>query len=150
MRKTEIVQRVAEALGSTNVQEEGAVTAVLVTIEEALQQGDPVILRRCGTWQVRSKRARVGRNSKTGAAAAISARWVVRFVVSWTLKQAAAEGDPLHRASWRAPIPNCETPRTPSGGRPTLHKAPPPPRPVRRAGARAHTPRSRPRSTPRR
>ena len=49
MRKAEIVQRVAEALGSTNVQAEGAVTAVLVTIKQALQQGDPVILCRFGT-----------------------------------------------------------------------------------------------------
>ena len=58
--------------------------------QEALQQGEPVILRRFGTWQVRAKRARVGRNPKTGAAAAIPARRVVRFVVSQTLKQAVA------------------------------------------------------------
>ena len=50
-----------------------------------------MILRRFGTWQVRAKRARVGRNPKTGAAAAIPARRVVRFVVSQTLKQAVAE-----------------------------------------------------------
>ena len=48
-------------------------------------------LRRFGTWQVRAKRARVGRNPKTGTAAAIAARRVVRFVVSRTLKQAVAE-----------------------------------------------------------
>jgi len=88
MQKAAIVQRVAEALGSTNVQAEGAVTATLATIKEALRQGDPVILRRFGTWQVRTKRARVGRNPKTGAAAAIPARRVVRFVVSQTLQQA--------------------------------------------------------------
>ena len=48
--------------------------------QEALRQGDPVIVRRFGTWQVRTKRARVGRNPKTGTAAAIPARRVVRFV----------------------------------------------------------------------
>ena len=41
MQKAAIVQRVAEALGSTNVQAEGAVTAILATIKEALQQGEP-------------------------------------------------------------------------------------------------------------
>ena len=56
----------AEALGGTNIQAEGAVTANLATIKEAFQQGDPVILRRCDTWQVQAKQARVGRNPKTG------------------------------------------------------------------------------------
>ena len=60
-------------------------------LQEALWPGEPVTLRRFGTWQVRGKWARVGRNPKTGAAAAISARRVVRFVVSRTLKQAVAE-----------------------------------------------------------
>jgi nucleoid DNA-binding protein len=95
MRKAEIVQRVAEALGGPNVQAEDAVEAILTTITEALQQGEPVILRRFGTWQVRAKRARVGRNPKTGVAAAIPARRVVRFVVAQTLKQMVAEGTHL-------------------------------------------------------
>ena len=51
----------AEALGGTNIQAEGAVTANLATIKEAFQQGDLVILRRCDTWQVQAKQARVGR-----------------------------------------------------------------------------------------
>ena len=58
--------------------------------QEALWQGEPVILRRFGTWQVRAKRARFARNPKTGAIAAIPARRVVRCVVSQTLKQAMA------------------------------------------------------------
>jgi nucleoid DNA-binding protein len=91
MQKATIVQRIAEELGGTHVQAEGAVTAILATIKEALQQGEPVIVRRFGTWQVRAKRARLGRNPKTGMVAAITARRVVRFVVSRTLKQAVAE-----------------------------------------------------------
>jgi integration host factor subunit alpha len=39
---------------------------------------------------VRAKRARVGRNPKTGAAAAIAARRVVRFTAGATLKQRVA------------------------------------------------------------
>jgi nucleoid DNA-binding protein len=91
MRKVELVQRIAAELGCTIGQAEAAVEATLTTIKESLRQGDPVILRRFGRWQVRAKRARVGRNPKTGAAAAIPARRVVRFVVSRTLKQAVAE-----------------------------------------------------------
>jgi nucleoid DNA-binding protein len=91
MRKVEIVKRVAEELGCTISQADAAVEAILATIKEALRQGEPVILRRFGTWHVRAKRARLGRNPKTGAQAAIPARRVVRFVVSQTLKQAVAE-----------------------------------------------------------
>ena len=80
------LEQLAEALGGTNIQAEGAVTANLATIKEAFQQGDPVILRRCGTWQVQAKQARVGRNPKTGAAAAMPAQRAVRFVVSQSLK----------------------------------------------------------------
>ena len=91
MRKADLVQRIAAELGCTIGQAASAVAAVLGTVKEALRQGDPVILRRFGTWQVRTKRACVGRNPKTGTAAAIPARRVVRFVVSRTLKQAVAE-----------------------------------------------------------
>jgi nucleoid DNA-binding protein len=91
MQKADLVQRIAEELGCTIGQAAAAVEATLRTIKQSLQQGDPVILRRFGTWQVRAKRARMGRNPKTGATAAIPARRVVRFVVSQTLKQAVAE-----------------------------------------------------------
>ena len=90
MQKAEMVQRIAEELGCTIGQADAAVAAVLSTVKEALRQGDSVILRRFGMWQVRAKRARMGRNPKTGATAAIAARRVVRFVVSQTLQQAVA------------------------------------------------------------
>jgi len=90
MRKAEIVQRIVEELGCTNVQADEAVEAILATIKEALRHGGPVILRRFGTWQVRAKRARMGRNPRTGAAAAIAARWVVRFTAGQLFKQAVA------------------------------------------------------------
>ena len=95
MRKAELVRRIAEELGCTQGQAAAAVAAILTTIKEALRDGEPVFLRRFGTWQVRAKRARLGRNPKTGMVAAITARRVVRFVVSRTLKQAvAAVGSP--------------------------------------------------------
>ena len=74
MRKAEMVQRIAQELGCTTAKAAAAVEAILTTIKASLQQGEPVLLRRFGTWQVRAKRARVGRNPKTGAAAAIPAR----------------------------------------------------------------------------
>ena len=88
MRKAEMIQRIAQDLGCTTAQAEAAVEAILTTIKASLQQGEPVILHRFGTWQVRAKRARIGRNPKTGAAAAIAARRVVRFTAGQPFKQA--------------------------------------------------------------
>jgi integration host factor subunit alpha len=90
MRKAEIIQRIAQELECTTAKAEAAVEAILTTIKASLQQGEPVILRRFGTWQVRAKRARVGRNPKTGAAAAIPARRVVRFLAGQPFKQGVA------------------------------------------------------------
>ena len=67
MRKAEIVQRIAQELGCTTAKAEAAVEALLTTVKTALQQGEPVILRHFGTLTVRAKRARMGRNPKTGA-----------------------------------------------------------------------------------
>ena len=66
MRKAELVQRIAEELGWTQVQAEEAVAAILTTIKEALRDGEPVFLRRFGTWQVRAKRARLGATPRRG------------------------------------------------------------------------------------
>lgn len=88
MRKAEIVHRIADATGLTQVKAEEVVDAVFDAIKNALQQGDSVILRRFGTFDVRTKRARVGRNPKTGAEAVIAARRVVRFKSGNLFKQA--------------------------------------------------------------
>ena len=79
MRKIEIVTRIADAAGLTKVKAEQAVDAILEEIKDGLQRGEPVILRRFGSFQVREKGARMGRNPKTGEEAEIPARRVVRF-----------------------------------------------------------------------
>jgi nucleoid DNA-binding protein len=90
MRKAEIVQRIAEETGCTAMQAAAAVEAVLATVKACLAQGEPVIVRRFGTLTVRAKRARMGRNPRTGDAATIAARRVVRFTAGQALKQAVA------------------------------------------------------------
>jgi nucleoid DNA-binding protein len=62
MRKADIVRRIAEATELTQVKAEEVVDAVFDEIKNALQQGDSVILRRFGSFEVRHKRARIGRN----------------------------------------------------------------------------------------
>ena len=56
--------------------------ATLAEIRDALARGETVKLRSFGTLSVRSKRARVGRNPKTGIEAPITARRVLTFSAS--------------------------------------------------------------------
>jgi integration host factor subunit alpha len=51
-------------------------------VTEALVRGEPVKLRSFGSFKLRSKRERVGRNPKTGAEATISPRKVLTFKAS--------------------------------------------------------------------
>jgi nucleoid DNA-binding protein len=79
MRKADIVRRMADATDLSQVKAEEVVDAIFDAIKSTLQQGDSLILRRFGTFDVRAKRARMGRNPQTGEEATISARRVVRF-----------------------------------------------------------------------
>ena len=76
-------------------------TSRLLLHKRALQQGDSVILLRFGTFHVRAKRARVGRNPKTGEEAMIAARRVVRFKSGNVFKVAVngATAEPVLQAS---------------------------------------------------
>lgn len=87
MRKVEIADRIAEELGMTKEKAEDAVNAILDEVKQALSEGEPVFLRRFGTFQVRDKSPRLGRNPKTGEEAAIPARRVVRFKPGRHLKE---------------------------------------------------------------
>ena len=88
MRKADIVRHIAEETDLTHGKAEAAVEAIFAEIKGALQHGDAVILRRFGSFQVRAKRARLGRNPKTGQDADIPARRVVRFKSGRQLKEA--------------------------------------------------------------
>ena len=79
MRKVDIVTRIADETELTKAKAEQAIDAILEEIKNSLQRGETVILRRFGSFQVRAKSARTGRNPKTGEEAEIPARRVVRF-----------------------------------------------------------------------
>ncbi|MBM3562509.1 MAG: integration host factor subunit alpha [Alphaproteobacteria bacterium] len=63
-------------------------------ISEALLRGESVKLRSFGTFNVRDKRERVGRNPKTGVEATITPRRVLTFKASPVLV-AHVNGDPI-------------------------------------------------------
>ena len=79
MTKAELAERVADRLHLTKRQAEAAVNILLACITEALGEGDKVELRGFGSFRTRSRRARQGRNPRTGAAVQVPAKTVPFF-----------------------------------------------------------------------
>lgn len=80
MTKSELIQRIAELnphLFHRDV--ERIVTTVFDEMSEALARGDRVELRGFGAFSVKQRGARIGRNPRTGAAVAVSEKYVPSF-----------------------------------------------------------------------
>jgi DNA-binding protein HU-beta len=67
MNKAELVRAVAKEAGLKNKEAEAAITAFTNVVEKALKKGDKVTLVGFGTFEVRERAGRVGRNPQTGA-----------------------------------------------------------------------------------
>ena len=86
MIKVDIVNEVSKIADITKVKAEVAVDAVFDAMRTSMQRGERIELRGFGVFQVRAKRARMGRNPKTGEAAAIDPRRVIGFRASQVMK----------------------------------------------------------------
>ena len=85
MNKTDLVNAVAAA-GFTKKDADKAVAAVFGAIEDALAKGDKVQLIGFGTFEVRERAAKEGRNPKTGETIKIAASKVPAFKAGRALK----------------------------------------------------------------
>jgi DNA-binding protein HU-beta len=90
MNKAEFTGTIAEASGLTKADAERAVEAMFDTIKKALSSGDSVSLVGFGTFVVRSRAARSGRNPRTGDEIKIPASKVPAFKPGKALKDALA------------------------------------------------------------
>jgi len=88
VNKQELVTSVAEKSGLTKKDSEKAVNAMFSSIEESLAKGDKVQLVGFGTFEVRERAARTGRNPKTGEEIQIDATKVPAFKAGKALKDA--------------------------------------------------------------
>lgn len=91
MNKAELVASVAEKTDLTKKEAEKVVTEVFASIEEALANGDRVQLVGFGTFEVKERAARVGRNPRTGEQIEIEATKVPVFKAGKALKEAVAQ-----------------------------------------------------------
>ena len=88
MNKSELVANVADKAGLSKKDAEKAVMAVFSSIEGALKEGDKVQLIGFGTFEVKERAARKGRNPQTGKAIEIPASKNPVFKAGKTLKDA--------------------------------------------------------------
>lgn len=88
LTKTDLIDAVAVEAQLTKRQAGEIIDVVLREIKRALQQGDRVALAPFGNFVVRARKARDGRNPKTGEKIAILARKVPAFVAGKALKDA--------------------------------------------------------------
>jgi DNA-binding protein HU-beta len=65
MNKTELINSIAAKSGLNKKNSEAALNAFIGSVEEALKQGDKVVLVGFGTFEVRKRAARKGRNPQT-------------------------------------------------------------------------------------
>lgn len=88
MNKAELVEAIQKALGkdATKRAAEDALAAVLSSIEKGVKKDKKVQIIGFGTFEVKKRAARQGRNPKTGEAMKIAASKSVGFKASSTLK----------------------------------------------------------------
>jgi integration host factor subunit beta len=79
MTKAELVDRVSETSDLTRKHSEVIVDAVFSSIMEALQKGDKIELRGFGSFRLRRRESRSGRNPKTGVGVLVPAKAVPSF-----------------------------------------------------------------------
>jgi DNA-binding protein HU-beta len=88
MNKSELIQAVAESTDLPKATAGKAVDAIIETIKNSLADGDPVTLVGFGTFAVRERAARVGRNPRTGERLDIKAANVPVFKPGKAFKDA--------------------------------------------------------------
>src|SRR6266446_2043541 len=85
--RADLCEAVYQKVGLSRTESATLVELVLQQITDCLERGETVKLSSFGSFTVRKKRQRTGRNPKTGEAVLISARRVLLFKASEILKQ---------------------------------------------------------------
>ena len=79
MNKSELIDSIADKSGLNKTQAGDALNAVMESVGEALEAGDSISLVGFGTFSVKDRKARTGRNPKTGEELSIPASKVPSF-----------------------------------------------------------------------
>jgi len=88
VNKTELIEAVASRTGSSKADADRAVNAFVDVVEDTLVRGEKVTVTGFGTFEVRDRAARMGRNPQTGAPLHIPATKTPAFKAGKGLKDA--------------------------------------------------------------
>lgn len=88
MNKSELIDAIAESADISKAAAGRAVDAVVDSVTNALKSGDQVTLIGFGTFSVKERAARTGRNPQTGAEIQIAAAKIPSFKAGKALKDA--------------------------------------------------------------
>lgn len=88
MNKTQLIEVIADKSGLKKKEAEAALNAMTEAIAQALKAGDKVQLVGFGTYEVKERAARSGRNPKTGETIQIAASKHPAFTAGKALKDA--------------------------------------------------------------
>jgi DNA-binding protein HU-beta len=91
LTKADLIEKVAKDTKLTKKDSEKALNAVIGAISGALAKGDKVSLVGFGSFEVRKREARKGRNPQTGAEIKIAARKVPVFRAGKALKDSVGK-----------------------------------------------------------
>ena len=92
MTKSELVGLIAEQMKLSRKDAEAAVDAVFESIAHSLEGGRRVELRGVGSFGLKERRARAGRNPKTGEAVAVVAKRMMYFKAGKVLRERVDHG----------------------------------------------------------
>ena len=87
MTKADLIDELAKAANLTKKESETIVNTVFENITEALAKGDKVELRGFGSFRIRHRNARKGRNPKTGTSVNVPEKRVPFFKVGKRLRE---------------------------------------------------------------
>ncbi len=87
MTKRDLIEVVAKKANLTNKASRDAVQAFVGSIRDSLKRGEKVVITGFGTFSIRKRAERVGRNPKTGEKITIQARNAPGFTPGKTLKK---------------------------------------------------------------
>lgn len=93
MTKADLVDSIFEKIGLSKKESQELIEILFDTIKQAFLEGESVKISGFGTFNVRKKTARKGRNPKTGEDLEITARKTVTFRASNQLKSAIEKGN---------------------------------------------------------
>ena len=85
MNKAQLIDAIASGTNMTKTDSSKALGSIIGAVTNSLEKGERISFPGFGTFSISERKARIGRNPRTGEAINISARKVVKFKASSNL-----------------------------------------------------------------